>query len=69
MTTRMSPGRLTDADATGHVQVGESLDYGQVTRADVALVLAACLDIEETIGKTFDLVGGETPIADALRSL
>ena len=67
--TIVRPGRLTDDDATGHVQVGESLDYGDVTRADVALVLAACLDIPETIGKTFDLIGGDTPVADALRAL
>lgn len=67
--TIVRPGRLTDHPATGAVTVGEGLDYGEVTRADVALVLAACLDIDETIGKTFDLVGGDTPIADALRSV
>lgn len=67
--TIVRPGRLTDAGATGTVAVGERLDYGEVTRADVALVLAACLDIEETIGKTFDLVGGDAPITEALRSL
>lgn len=67
--TIVRPGLLTDGAATGAVRVGEALDYGEVARADVALVLAACLDVEETIGKTFDLVGGEDPIADALRGL
>ena len=67
--TIVRPGLLTDGDATGHVQVGDGLDPGEVTRADVALVLAACLDIPETIGRTFDLIGGEAPIADALRGL
>lgn len=67
--TIVRPGRLTDDEATGLVTVGESLDYGEVTRADVALVLAACLNEPNTIGKTFDLVGGETPLAEALRSL
>ncbi len=67
--TIVRPGRLTDAGATGSVEVGEGLDYGEVTRADVALVLAGCLNEPNTIGKTFDLIGGETPIMEALRSL
>lgn len=67
--TIVRPGRLTDDAATGHVTVGESLDYGEVTRADVALVLAACLNEPNTIGKTFDLVGGDTPLTEALRRL
>ncbi len=67
--TIVRPGRLTDTEATGQVTVGESLDYGEVTRTDVALVLAACLNEPNTIGKTFDLVGGDTPLAEALRSL
>ncbi len=36
---------------------------------DVAAVLLACLDIENTIGREFDLLSGETPIEEALAAL
>ena len=56
--------------------IGGSLDEvvklaikeGKVARADVAAVLVAALDLPATIGKTFQLVGGKTPVADALAS-
>jgi hypothetical protein len=35
----------------------------------VAAVLAACLDEPRTLRKTFVLLQGETPIAEALASL
>jgi hypothetical protein len=35
----------------------------------VAAVLAAALEADHTIGKTFVVVSGETPIDEALRSL
>ncbi|MGH2957680.1 MAG: hypothetical protein ACRDL6_11875 [Solirubrobacterales bacterium] len=38
-------------------------------RDDVALVLAECLAADDTIGKAFDLLEGETPVAEALRAL
>jgi len=66
--TIIRPGGLTDDPGTGNVQVGD-LDYGQVTREDVAAVIAGCLSADNTIGKEFDLLNGETPIADALASL
>jgi uncharacterized protein YbjT (DUF2867 family) len=67
--TILRPGRLTDDPGTGKVQVGERLEYGSVTREDVAAVIAECLTAENTIGKSFDLLNGDTPIADAVRSL
>ena len=42
---------------------------GRVSRNDVALVLAECLTAENTFGKSFDLLGGDTPVAEAIRSL
>jgi uncharacterized protein YbjT (DUF2867 family) len=66
--TVVRPGRLTDDEPTGLVQVG-SLPRGSVTRGDVAAVVAACLEADNTIGTTFDLLGGETPVADAVRAL
>jgi uncharacterized protein YbjT (DUF2867 family) len=67
--TIVRPGGLTDDPGTGLVSIAERLDRGQIPRADAAAVLLACLDGPGTIGKSFDLVGGETPIAEALAAL
>jgi nucleoside-diphosphate-sugar epimerase len=67
--TIVRPGRLTDDPGTGKVQVGEEVERGSVTRDDVAAVLAECLVAENTIGKAFDLMNGDTPIPEAVRSL
>jgi nucleoside-diphosphate-sugar epimerase len=67
--TIVRPGGLTDDPGSGRVRIGAKLDRGQVPRDDVAAVLAACLDAPNTIGRTFDLVAGETPLDEALRSL
>jgi uncharacterized protein YbjT (DUF2867 family) len=67
--TVVRPGGLTNDPGTGRVQVGETVPRGQVTRDDVAAVLVAVLDTPSTIGRTLDLIGGETPIADAVAAL
>jgi uncharacterized protein YbjT (DUF2867 family) len=67
--TIVRPGRLTDDPGTGRVRVGPEIGYGEVTRDDVAATLAAVLHAPNTVGKTFELLGGETPIEDAVRSL
>ena len=68
-TTVVRPGGLTNDVGTGRVTLGEDLSHGQVTRDDVAAVLAAVLDTPSTIGKTMDLIGGDTPIADAIAAV
>ncbi|HEY8466739.1 MAG TPA: SDR family oxidoreductase [Solirubrobacterales bacterium] len=67
--TIVRPGRLTDDPGTGRVSVAERLPRGEVTRDDVAAVVAACLNEPATIGATFHLLGGDTPIAEALAGL
>jgi uncharacterized protein YbjT (DUF2867 family) len=67
--TIVRPGLLTDDPATGTVAAAERLQRGSIPRDDVAAVLAAALDEPRTVGRTFDLVSGATPIAEALRSL
>jgi uncharacterized protein YbjT (DUF2867 family) len=68
--TIVRPGSLTNEAATGLVDVAPRLGRrGQVSRADVAAVLLACLDEPQTIGKAFDLLQGDAPIEQALRAL
>jgi uncharacterized protein YbjT (DUF2867 family) len=66
--TIVRPGRLTDDPGSGRVTLGESVGRGQVSRDDVAAVLAAVLKEPATIGKTLELVGGDTPIDEAVRA-
>ena len=67
--TIVRPGALTDDDGTGRVTAGESTGYGEIPRADVAAVLAAVLVDDSTIGRQFEVIGGDTAVADALSSL
>jgi uncharacterized protein YbjT (DUF2867 family) len=68
--TIVRPGGLTDDPGTGTVEVAEELQRsGQVTREDVAAVLAEVLHADNTIRKAFDLLNDGIPIPDAVRSL
>jgi uncharacterized protein YbjT (DUF2867 family) len=67
--TIVRPGGLTDDPGTGLVTVGTDVERGQVPREDVAAVLLAVLDTPSSIGKTFELVSGDTPTEEAVRSL
>jgi uncharacterized protein YbjT (DUF2867 family) len=67
-TTIVRPGRLTDDPGTGRVTLGRGLEPADVSRDDVAAVLAEIL----RAGKRNDiveLVGGQTPIAEAVAAL
>jgi uncharacterized protein YbjT (DUF2867 family) len=68
--TIVRPGRLTDDPGTGRIEIAASLGRsGEITRDDVAAVLVGCLDQPRSVRATFELLQGETPIADALASL
>jgi len=67
--TIVRPGRLTDDPGSSRVKVAPQLERGSIPRADVAAVLLACIDVENTIGREFDLLSGETPIEEALAAL
>jgi uncharacterized protein YbjT (DUF2867 family) len=62
--TVLAPGRLTLEPATGRIAIGKA--RGQVSRADVTLVVAAALADDSTIGRTIEFNNGDVPIADAL---
>lgn len=69
--TILRPGGLKNEPGSGRVKAELLLkdQQGTIPREDVAEALIACLNEPATIGKTFDLVSGETPIAEAVRSL
>jgi uncharacterized protein YbjT (DUF2867 family) len=66
--TIVRPGSLTDDPGAGLVAVGTDLG-GAIPRDDVAAVLLAVLETPSTIGKTFELISGDTPIEEAVRNL
>jgi uncharacterized protein YbjT (DUF2867 family) len=67
--TILRPGGLTDAPATGRIRLAPPpVPAGTVPRADVAAVIAALLDEPGTQHQTLELVGGDSPVAAAVRS-
>jgi uncharacterized protein YbjT (DUF2867 family) len=67
--TVVRPGGLTNDVGTGRIRLGEGVPRGQVSRDDVAAVIAAVLDAPNTIGRTMDLIGGDTPVAEAVAAI
>jgi len=65
--TILGPGRLTLEPATGRIALGPEAAKGEVTRQDVALVAAACLADDSTIGRTIEFNNGDVPIAEAIK--
>lgn len=65
--TVLGPSRLTTEPATGRIETGAGVAGGQVSREDVAKVVAAVLRDDSTIGRTIDFNNGDTPIEDAVR--
>src|SRR5215510_8405672 len=67
--TIVRPGGLTDAAGTGRVRLAAPpVPRGTVPRADVAAVIAALLDEPGARHQTLELVGGDSPIAAAVRA-
>lgn len=67
--TILRPGALTDEPGTGSVLLANKTGRGSVSRDDVALVLAGLCDTPASIGRTLELIAGDTPVADALQNL
>jgi uncharacterized protein YbjT (DUF2867 family) len=64
--TILRPGGLTDDPGTGLVTLADHVERGDVPRADVAAVIAVCLDDVATVGYQWELVSGDSPVTDAL---
>ena len=68
--TVIRPGGLNDTVLTGQIRAGRRLaEGGSIPREDVAAVAATCLSWPTSIGLAFDVVGGRTPILEALARL
>jgi uncharacterized protein YbjT (DUF2867 family) len=68
--TILRPGGLTDAPGSGSVDLAPRLGrFGQVPREDVAAVLLAMLEADNTIRGTYELLGGDVPVDEAVRAL
>jgi nucleoside-diphosphate-sugar epimerase len=64
--TILRPGMLTDDPATGRVQLRESVAYGEISRADVADVLARLLITGAGRHRALELVAGEETVEAAV---
>jgi uncharacterized protein YbjT (DUF2867 family) len=64
--TIIRPGGLTDDAATGTVTLGETVERGSIPREEVAAVIVAALYDPRTVGHAWEVVSGDTTIADAI---
>ncbi|MHB0862236.1 SDR family oxidoreductase [Paenibacillus sp. SEL3] len=65
--TILRPGGLTDDVGTGKVATGEDFTSHTISREDVAAVVIAVLEEQQTYHRSINLVSGSTPIAEAIR--
>ena len=64
--TVLRPGSLRNDPGTGRVLLAERTGRGAIPRDDVAEVLATLLAHPSTAGLTLELIGGVTPIQEAV---
>ena len=65
--TILRPSRLTDDDPTGRIETARGgATAGQVSRADVALVVAETLERPDLRGQVVEFNNGDLPVGDAL---
>ena len=68
--TIVCPGGLTDEPGTELVVASPELHgRGRTSRENLAAALVACLDLDNTIGKSFSLLDGETALHEALNAI
>lgn len=68
--TIVRPGSLTEEEGTGKIEAAEALGRrGEISRDDVARTLAEALEMPNTYHKTFEIIGGEIPIQEALERI
>lgn len=66
--TILRPSALTLGPATGSIEAGDGVRSGSVSRANVAAVVAAAIDLPSAARRIIEFNDGPTPIAQALGS-
>jgi uncharacterized protein YbjT (DUF2867 family) len=64
--TILRPGGLTYEEGTGRILLGPTVPRGSIPREDVANLIVACIDESRSIGRQWEVVSGDTPIAEAV---
>ncbi len=64
--TILRPGGLTDDPGTGQITLGVDVARGEIPREDVASAIAAVVDDGRSVRQQWDLVGGTTPVLEAV---
>ena len=68
--TIVRPGSLTDDPGDGTVEAAPSLGKrGEIPREDTARTIVATLKAQNTYGKTFEVLAGDTPVEEAIARL
>ncbi|MDQ3999777.1 MAG: SDR family oxidoreductase [Actinomycetota bacterium] len=68
--TIVRPGSLTDDPGDGTVEAAPSLGKrGEIPREDIARTIVATLKAQNTYGKTFEVLSGDTPVEEAIARL
>ncbi len=67
--TIIHPGFLTNDEGNKKVTFGMDVEAGKVPREDIARTIVASLENDSTVGKEFQVVGGNTPINEAIKSV
>jgi len=67
--TILRPGHLTNDAGTGRILIADRTGNGSISRDDVAAVLAGLCTTTASIGRTLELVAGDTSVAEALANL
>ncbi|TYR80477.1 SDR family oxidoreductase [Priestia megaterium] len=67
--TIVRPGGLLNEPGTGTVTIGANTQRGSISREYVANVVFHSLTEENTYKQSFDLISGEEPIQEALKTL
>ena len=68
--TIIRPGSLTEEEGAGRIEAVEILGRrGEIPRDDVAGTFAEALEMPNTYRKIFEIIGGDTPIREALERI
>ncbi|TQO19112.1 putative NAD(P)-binding protein [Rhodoglobus vestalii] len=67
--TIVGPGALSSEPASGKIDVGDAATAEKASRENVAHVIAAVIDSDNTIGHTIEFMDGSTQITDAVAAI